>query len=181
MSCLTQRGCLSKKFYEKIIAPDLILKSCYRTPMNLPSLDKIVLNTTSKHYVHDKKNIIFTLLALQLITGRKPVCTHAQKSIANFKIRHHQLVGCCVVLRGQALWRFVEKLSKVGMPGMRDLKSLSSCDFGIQDPLVFPELETQSSLLECFGGMTCGFGLSNTTPKTAPLLLTGFQFPVNAF
>nr|QJD26727.1 ribosomal protein L5 [Micractinium singularis] len=88
--------------------------------MQLPRIEKIVLNTTSKNYVNDKKYILFTLAALELLSGQKPQLTYAKKSVANFKIRQHQILGCKVVLRKNLMYIFLEKLSRIILPRIRD-------------------------------------------------------------
>ena len=111
---------LSKNYYEKVLTYDLILKQNYTNIMQLPRIEKIVLNTTSKNYVNDKKYILFTLAALELLSGQKPQLTYAKKSVANFKIRQHQILGCKVVLRKNLMYIFLEKLSRIILPRIRD-------------------------------------------------------------
>lgn len=107
---------LSKIFYQKILTYDLVLKNNYTSIMQLPRLEKIILNTTSKSYVQDKKALVFTLAALEFISGQKPQLTYAKKSIANFKIRQHQILGCKVVLKENLMYPFLEKLSRIILP-----------------------------------------------------------------
>lgn len=111
---------LSKNYYEKVLMYDLILKQNYTNIMQLPRIEKIVLNTTSKNYVNDKKYILFTLAALELLSGQKPQLTYAKKSVANFKIRQHQILGCKVVLRKNLMYIFLEKFSRIILPRIRD-------------------------------------------------------------
>jgi len=111
---------LSEKYYKKVVAYDLLLKQNYTSIMQLPRLDKLVVNTTSKIYINDKKYIIFTLAALELISGQKPQLTYARKSIANFKVRQDQIIGCRVSLRENLMYTFLDKLSKIVFPRLRD-------------------------------------------------------------
>lgn len=185
---------LSKKYYHKILSYDLILKQNYENVMELPCLDKIVLNTTSKTYTTDKKSILFTLTALELISGQKPQLTYARKSIAYFKIRQHQIIGCKVVLRETQMYTFLDKLSKIIFPRIRDYskkkaknqliqtsntKNLnSSLNFGFQNLMIFPELENNYELVDNFRGMNLTFVFLNSDKITSQLVLSGFQLPL---
>jgi large subunit ribosomal protein L5 len=193
LSQISTRKSLSKKYYQDILIFDLILKQNVTTVMQLPSVEKIVLNTTSKNYVNDKKFINSTLGALELLSGQNVQLTHSRKSIANFKIRQDQIVGCKVVLGENLMYDFLDKLSKVIFPRIRDYSKNNSLfqtnrnypekcskiayNFGFQNMMIFPELENHYDLVEIFRGMNCTFVLSNCTPKTSLLLLSGFQLP----
>lgn len=203
-----QGALLSKKYYQEIIAYDIILKQNLDSIMQLPILEKIVLNTTSKTYVQDKKQLIFTLAALELITGQKSKFTLAKKSIANFKIRHHQLLGCRVVLRETLMYLFLEKLAKIIFPRIHEqvkkqLPQLTSTllpfdlhknqnstkmkktthsrvtlSVGFQNLMIFPELENHYELVEHFRGMTCTFVIKNSSSHLCSLTLSAFQLPL---
>jgi large subunit ribosomal protein L5 len=194
---------LSKKYYQKILTYDLLLKQNYKNIMQLPCLNKLVLNTTSKTYVSDKKFILFTLAALELLSGQKPQLTYARKSVANFKIRQHQILGCKVVLRENQMYTFLDKLSKIVFPRIRDssirkvtslskstislnsklnknsLLQISAYTVGFNNLMIFPELENHYELVERFRGMDLTFILSNSNKETSLLVLSGFQLPVN--
>lgn len=188
---------LSEKFYQNVIAYDLILKQNLTSIMQLPRLQKIVLNTTSKIYIHEKKHLLFTLAALELISGQKPHLTFARKSIANFKVRQSQILGCRVTLRENEMYIFLDKLSKIVFPRLRDsskkkentfntLKNLpektrgvnDSVSFGFQNVMIFPELENHYELVDHFRGMNVSFVVSNSTRQFSRLVLSGFQFPL---
>lgn len=193
---MSTRKSLSQKFYQDILMFDLILKQNLTTVMQLPRVDKIVLNTTSKNYVNDKKFINSTLGALELLSGQHVQLTHSRKSIANFKIRQDQVVGCKLVLGENSMYSFLDKLSKIIFPRIREHsknQSLSqryqthseklmkiSYNFGFQNMMIFPELENHYELVEIFRGMNCTFVLSNCTVKTSILLLSGFQLPFSS-
>ena len=193
LSQISTRKSLSKKYYQDILIFDLILKQNVTTVMQLPRVDKIVLNTTSKNYVNEKKFINSTLGALELLSGQNVQLTHSRKSIANFKIRQDQILGCKVVLGENSMYSFLDKLSKIIFPRIRDYSknnslsqrnrnhpeklSKSAYNFGFQNMMIFPELENHYDLVEIFRGMNCTFVLSNCTPKTGLLLLSGFQLP----
>ena len=186
---------LSEKYYKTVLAYDLLLKQNYTSIMQIPRFEKLVVNTTSKIYINDKKHIIFTLAALELISGQKPALTYARKSIANFKVREHQIIGCRVSLRENHMYIFLDKLSKIVFPRLRDYSKkntqekilkrdlvpkkngLSSMSFGFQNLMVFPELENHYELVDNFRGMDVSFVVSNSTHKSCSLLLSGFQLP----
>lgn len=189
----TNRNSLSKKYYRDIISYDLLLKQNYETIMQLPCLDKIVLNTTSKLYSSDKKYIFFTLAALELISSQKPQLTFARKSIANFKIREAQILGCQVVLHQNQMYNLLDKLCKIVLPRIREnnekksiglhfkyqrAHQLATWSFGLKTLLIFPELETHYDLVDNFRGMDVTFVCSNVTQKTSRLLFSGLQLPV---
>ena len=192
----------SEKYYKNVLAFDLILKQNYTSIMQLPCLEKLVVNTTSKIYINDKKHIVFTLAALELISGQKPKLTHARKSIANFKVRQDQIIGCQVTLRENQMYNFLDKLSKIVFPRLRDYSkvkpinknlsssfqknvsnrfflenSLFSVSFGFQNLMIFPELENHYELVENFRGMDISFVVSNSNSKICRLVLSGFQLP----
>jgi len=204
LSQIYTRKSLSKKYYQDILIFDLILKQNVTTVMQLPRVDKIVLNTTSKNYVNDKKFINSTLGALELLSGQNVQLTNSRKSIANFKIRQDQILGCKVVLGENSMYSFLDKLAKIIFPRIRDYSKNNSLlqknrnhpvfpckqgelqgeqlskiayNFGLQNMMIFPELENHYDLVEIFRGMNCTFVLSNCTPKTSLLLLSGFQLP----
>lgn len=192
----------SKKYYQNILALDLLLKQNFTTIMQIPRVDKIILNTTSKTYVDDKKNVLFTLAALEGISGQKPQLTYARKSIANFKIRQHQIMGCQVVLRENLMYTFLDKLSKIIFPRIRDYSKrkpvtpirggafltsnwhlnkntkMSAHTFGFQNLMIFPELENHFQLVDNFRGMNCTFVLSNSSKTSSRLVLSAFQLPL---
>jgi len=193
LSQINTRKSLSEKFYREILTSDLILKQHLTTVMGLPRVDKIVLNTTSKNYVHEKKFVNSTLGALELLSGQNVQLTHSRKSIANFKIRQDQILGCKLVLCQNTMYGFLDKLSKIIFPRIREFSkkngvaetksggspksSKIAYNFGFQNMMIFPELENHYDLVEIFRGMNCTFVLSNCTPKTSLLLLSGFQLP----
>jgi large subunit ribosomal protein L5 len=188
---LLAENSLSKNYYQKILTHDLILKQNYTTIMQLPRLEKISLNTTSKNYVNDKKTLLFTLAALEFISGQKAQLTYARKSVANFKIRQHQILGCKVVLRENLMYGFLDKLSRIILPRIRDYtkkkdftkfqendfnffsKSLKKSQksiaysFGFNNLMIFPELENHFELVDNFRGMNLTFVLSNVCSKNS--------------
>jgi len=135
--------------YTKEIVPSLKEKFAYKSVMQVPKLDKIVINIGAGDATHNSKLLEACMNDLMAITGQKPVITKARKSIAGFKIREGQNIGCKVTLRGENMYNFLDKLISVSLPRVRDFRGLSNKAFdgrgnytiGIKEQLVFPEIE----------------------------------------
>jgi large subunit ribosomal protein L5 len=138
-----------KERYNKEIIPSLKEKMGYKTVMQVPKLEKIVINIGAGDASHNSKLLDACVNDLLAITGQKPVITKAHKSIAGFKIREGQNIGCKVTLRGENMYNFLDKLIAVALPRVRDFRGLSPKAFdgrgnytiGIKEQLVFPEIE----------------------------------------
>lgn len=179
---------LSKNYYQKILTYDFILKQNYTSIMQLPRMEKIVLNASSKNYLQEKKNLLVTLAALECISGEKPQLTYAKKSVANFKIRQHQLLGCKIVLRENLMYAFLTKFSRILLPSLRDsltpkeflqrnqesfltkkqtqkLARFIGYSFGLKNLMIFPELEKHFELVENFRGINFTFVVSHFRSK----------------
>lgn len=138
-----------KERYIKEIVPSLKDKMGYKTVMQVPKLEKIVINIGAGDASHNSKLLDACVNDLIAITGQKPVITKAHKSIAGFKIREGQNIGCKVTLRGENMYNFLDKLIAVALPRVRDFRGLSPKAFdgrgnytiGIKEQLVFPEIE----------------------------------------
>ena len=171
------------KYLQDIISQDLILKMNYRNIMEIVKIQKIVCSTTSKMYVSEKKNIIPAVLALELISGQKPLWTHAKRSLATFKIRENQILGCKVDLRKENLFTFLEKWCRMVIPRIGDLSKMSIFEnqapfsFGIHTVMVFPELEDHFEILENFRGINMNFVVSAKKKKEGLILLSAYQIP----
>lgn len=135
--------------YVKEIVPNMQKKFNYKSVMQVPKLDKIVINIGCGDATHNSKLLDATCNDLLQITGQKPVVTKAKKSIAGFKIREGQAIGCKVTLRGERMYNFLDKLISVSLPRVRDFRGLSpkaydgrgNYTIGIKEQLVFPEIE----------------------------------------
>lgn len=174
-----------KKYYQQIICQDLLLKQNYKTIMELPSLQKIVLNTTSKLYTTDKKNILPALMAMELLSGQKAKLTSAKKSIASFKIRENQIIGCKTTLRHLSMYLFFEKLLTVVLPRVRDFSSVQiknldnhgNFSLGITNLLIFPEIENYFELFDVIRGLNINIIISAQNKKDALVFYSAFQIP----
>ena len=135
--------------YVKEIVPNMQKKFNYKSVMQVPKLDRIVINIGCGDATHNSKLLDAACNDLLQITGQKPVVTKAKKSIAGFKIREGQAIGCKVTLRGERMYNFLDKLISVSLPRVRDFRGLSpkaydgrgNYTIGIKEQLVFPEIE----------------------------------------
>jgi len=138
-----------KEKYTKEIVPNLISKHNYKTIMEVPKLEKIVVNMGVGDATGNSKLLEAAVKDLSLITGQKPVVTKAKKSIAGFKVREGQAIGCKVTLRGENMYNFLDKLVSIGLPRVRDFRGVSPKAFdgrgnytlGIKEQLIFSEIE----------------------------------------
>ena len=135
--------------YVKEIVPSLIKKHNYTTIMEVPKLEKIVINMGVGDATGNSKLMEAAVKDLELISGQKPVITKARKSIAGFKLREGQSIGCKVTLRGNNMYNFMDKLVSIGLPRVRDFRGVSPKAFdgrgnytlGIKEQLIFSEIE----------------------------------------
>ena len=138
-----------KEKYKNEIIPNLQKEFSYKTVMQVPKLEKIVINIGCGDASHNSKMLEACVNDLLNITGQKPVITKARKSIAGFKLREGQSIGCKVTLRGDAMYNFLDKLISISLPRVRDFRGLSRKAFdgrgnytiGIKEQLIFPEIE----------------------------------------
>jgi large subunit ribosomal protein L5 len=172
-------------YYNRVVAQDMLLKQNYNTIFELPNLKKITLHTSSKQYLTDKKQIIPALLGLKLITGQKATLTYAKKAIATFKLRKNQILGCKVSLRKQSLYFFLDRLVTIVLPRLRDFSGLNTksitktgnFSIGLDNLLIFPELENHYEFFESLRGININFSVSAKSPKDVSLLYSAFQLP----
>ena len=170
------------KYFKKIICKDFIYKQNTKNIMQIPKIDKIIVNTTSKLFVIDKKYIIPAFFALELITGYKLKKTKAKKNIANFKLRKKQLIGCNVCLTGNYMHNFFEKIVTILSFNFIDYnlqsKFYSYTTLGFSDLLFFPELENHYEFFSFLRGINISIITSTTSKAKSKILLSGFQLPL---
>ena len=172
-----------KELYNKEIVPALMKEFNYKTVMQVPKLEKIVINIGVGEGHADEKYIEAALRDLETITGQKAVVTKARKSIAGFKIREGQAIGVKVTLRGEKMYTFMEKLIRVALPRVRDFRGVSKTAFdghgnytlGIKEQLIFPEIEYDNVLK--IRGMDVVFVTTAQSNEEAKALLAGFKMP----
>jgi len=135
--------------YQKDVVPALMKRFGWTNPMAVPKLQKVVVNIGLGEASQNIKLLDVAAVELGQITGQRPIITRAKKSIANFKIRRGMPIGCCVTLRGDRMFEFVDRLCNVVLPRVRDFKGLPANAFdgrgnytlGLKDQLVFPEID----------------------------------------
>ncbi len=172
-----------KELYNKEIIPALMSEFNYKSVMQVPKLEKIVINIGVGEGHSDEKFIEAALKDLETITGQKAVVTKAHKSIAGFKIREGQNIGVKVTLRGENMYIFLEKLIKVALPRVRDFRGVSKNSFdghgnytlGIKEQLIFPEIVYDDILK--IRGMDVVFVTTAKTNEEARALLAKFKMP----
>ena len=138
-----------KDFYVSDVAPALMKKFGYKSVMQIPKLDKVVINVGAGEAKDNAKVIDAIMTDLAAITGQKPVVCRAKKSVANFKLREGMPIGVKVTLRAEKMYEFVDKLFNVAFPRVRDFRGISANSFdgkgnystGIKEQLIFPEIE----------------------------------------
>lgn len=138
-----------KEKYVKEVVPALHTKFNYKSAMQIPKLEKVVLNMGVGEVKDNPKAMDSAVSDMALITGQKPVVTKAKKSVAAFKLREGMNIGCKVTLRGERMYEFVDKLFSVALPRVRDFRGLSNNSFdgrgnysmGVKEQLIFPEVE----------------------------------------
>lgn len=138
-----------KERYVNEIVPSLVKKHNYSTIMQVPKLEKIVINMGVGDATSNSKLLEAAVKDLEVISGQKPVITKARKSIAGFKVREGQSIGCKVTLRGEKMYTFLDKLVSIGLPRVRDFRGVSPKAFdgrgnytlGIKEQLIFSEIE----------------------------------------
>ena len=172
-----------KEKYNNEIVPSLREKYNYASVMEVPKLEKIVVNMGVGDGAHDTKFIEAAVKDLEAITGQKPVVTKARKSIAGFKLREGQPIGCKVTLRGENMYNFMDKLIKLALPRVRDFRGISKTAFdgrgnytlGIKEQLIFPEINYDEVVKVT--GMDIVFVTTAKTNEEALHLLNAFGLP----
>ena len=172
-----------KEMYESKIKKDLMKEFGYKSVMQVPRLEKIVVNMGVGEGSHDVKFIEAAEKDLELITGQKAVVTKARKSIAGFKLREGQPVGVKVTLRGENMYNFMEKLIKVSLPRVRDFRGISAHAFdgkgnytlGVKEQLIFPEIEYDN--VYKIRGMDIVFVTTAKSNEESLALLKAFGMP----
>ncbi len=167
-----------KDFYRNDVAPQLMSKFNYKSPMQIPKLDKIVINVGAGDAKDNAKVIDNIIADLTLITGQKAVPTYAKKSVANFKLREGMKIGAKVTLRGDIMYEFIDRLFNFSLPRVRDFKGINPNAFdgrgnyslGLKEQLIFPEVEYDK--VDKVRGMDIAFVTTAKTDEEAKELLT---------
>ena len=164
--------------YKAEVAPALMQKFAYKSPMQIPRLDKIVVNVGCGDAKENSKVIDSVIAEIGLITGQKPVPTYAKKSVANFKLREGMKIGVKVTLRGERMYEFMDRLFSFALPRVRDFKGINPNAFdgrgnyslGLKEQLIFPEIEYDK--VDKIRGMDIVFVTTAKSDEEAKELLT---------
>jgi large subunit ribosomal protein L5 len=169
--------------YDEVIRKQLTERFQYANPMQVPALDKVVINMGVGEAVNDRKKAESAANDLAAITGQKPVVTMSRKAISTFKLRENQPIGCKVTLRKARMYEFIDRLINIALPRVRDFRGLNPKSFdgngnyslGIKEHIIFPEIDydkTQESW-----GMDITVCTTAKTDDEARALLAAFNFP----
>jgi large subunit ribosomal protein L5 len=172
-----------KAKYQSEIAKAMMEKFSYKNVMEIPKIEKVVINTGVGDVKDNSKSINMVVDEMALITGQKPVVTKAKKSVANFKVRQGMAVGMKVTLRGSQMYEFVDRLLSVALPRVRDFKGVNPNSFdgrgnytmGVREQLIFPEINYDK--VENVRGMDITFVTTAKTDEEARELLRLFGMP----
>ena len=173
-----------KEVYENEICPNLMQQFGYANRMQLPGLEKIIINMGVGEGSADKKKIEAAVQEMTLIAGQKPVVTRAKKSISAYKIREGMDVGCMVTLRRIRMYEFLDRLVTIALPRVRDFRGLSAKSFdgrgnyalGLKEQIVFPEIDYDT--VDEIRGMNIVICTTATTNEEGRALLSAFQLPI---
>ena len=167
-----------KDFYKSNVAPALMTKFGYKSVMQIPKLDKIVINVGCGEARENSKAIDAIITDLSAITGQRPVVCKARKSVANFKLREGMNIGAKVTLRGDRMYEFLDRLFNVALPRVRDFRGINANSFdgrgnynmGLKEQLIFPEIDYDK--IDKVRGMDICFVTTANTDEEARELLT---------
>ena len=173
----------AKKRYGEIVRKQLVEKFGYKNPMQVPRLDKIVINMGVGEAVNDRKAVDGAVADLTAITGQKPVIIKSRTSIATFKLREGMAIGTKVTLRRDRMYEFIDRLINIALPRVRDFRGLNGKSFdgrgnyalGLKEHIIFVEIDYDKT--ETVWGMDIIINTSAKTDDEAKALLKGFQFP----
>lgn len=172
-----------KERYRTESVPALIERFGYENPMQVPKVEKVVINMGVGDAVQDSKALDSAMASLAAITGQKPAVNRAKKSVANFKLREGMAIGCKVTLRGQRMYHFLDKLINAVLPRIRDFRGMSPRSFdgrgnynlGIREQIIFPEIDYDS--IDKIRGMDITIVTSAKTDEEGLELLTQLGMP----
>ena len=172
-----------RKQFDEVIRKKLMEQFGYKNPMQVPRIDKVVLNMGVGEAVNDRKKVDLAAADMAAIAGQKAVITHARKSIATYKLRENQPIGCKVTLRRTRMYEFLDRLVNIALPRIRDFRGLNPKSFdgrgnytiGIKEHIIFPEIDYDKS--ESTLGMDIVVCTTARNDEEARALLAAFNFP----
>ncbi|HXV09753.1 MAG TPA: 50S ribosomal protein L5 [Burkholderiales bacterium] len=169
--------------YREAVVKQMMEQFGYKTSMQVPRIEKIVLNMGVGESVADKKIMDNAVSDMAKIAGQRPLVTKARKSVAQFKIRVGYPIGCKVTLRGRRMYEFLDRLVSIAMPRIRDFRGISARSFdgqgnynmGVKEQIIFPEVEYDK--IDAIRGMNITISTTARTDNEAKALLSAFRFP----
>src|SRR5690625_3590168 len=172
-----------KQMYQEKIVPSMMEKFEYKSVMQVPKVEKIIINMGVEDAVQNSKLLDSAVEELTLISGQKPVITRAKNSIAGFRLREGMAIGTKVTLRGERMYEFLQKLIRVALPRVRDFRGISKKAFdgrgnytlGVKEQLIFPEIDYDN--VNKIRGMDIVIVTTSNTDEESHELLTQFGMP----
>jgi large subunit ribosomal protein L5 len=172
-----------QEHYKNVVRAALMKEFSYKNPMEVPRLDKIVINMGVGEAAQDQKKLQAAASDMTAIAGQKPLITKSRKSIANFKLRENLAIGCKVTLRRERMYEFLDRLVSVALPRVRDFRGVSARSFdgrgnyalGLKEQIVFPEIDYDK--MDSVRGMDIVICTTAKTDAEAKALLKGFDMP----
>ena len=172
-----------QEHYRNVVRAALMKEFNYKNPMEVPRLDKIVINMGVGEAAQDQKKLQAAAADMTAIAGQKPLITKSRKSIANFKLRENLAIGCKVTLRRDRMYEFLDRLVSVALPRVRDFRGVSARSFdgrgnyalGLKEQIVFPEIDYDK--MDSVRGMDIVICTTAKTDAEAKALLKGFDMP----
>jgi len=172
-----------RQHYDAVVKAALMTQFNYGNPMQVPKIDKIVVNMGVGEAVQDGKKVDSAVGDMATITGQKPLVTYSRKAIANFKVRENMRIGCKVTLRRERMYEFLDRLINIALPRVRDFRGVPADSFdgkgnysmGLKEQLVFPEIDYDK--IDQVRGMDITIVTTAVTDEEAKALLKGFDMP----
>ena len=172
-----------KSHYEKVVREEMAKQFGYKNRMQIPRIEKVVLNMGVGEAVNDRKKVDAAAKDLGMIAGQRPVITRARKSVATYKVRDGMAIGCKVTLRGDRMYEFVDRLVTIALPRVKDFRGLNPKSFdgrgnfalGLKEHIVFPEIDYDQ--VDEIWGMDVIVCTTAGNDDEARALLRGFNFP----
>ena len=172
-----------QKLYEEQVRAAMTEQFGYKNPMQVPKIEKIVINMGVGEATQDKKKVDIALGEMMAIAGQKPVVTKSKKAIAGFKIRDGVPIGCMVTLRGVRMYEFLDRFVTVALPRVRDFRGISGRAFdgrgnynvGVKEQIIFPEVDYDK--VDALRGLNISITTTAKTDDEAKALLSAFRFP----
>ena len=172
-----------KEYYLKTVVPALVKEFDYKNPMQVPKMEKIVVNMGLGEAISNVKIIDGAVQEMAMITGQKPVITKAKKSIATFKLRQGMPIGCSVTLRKEIMYDVFDRLVNVALPKVRDFRGISQSAFdgrgnyslGLHEQIIFPEIDYDK--IDVLRGLDITLTTTARNDEEGRALLRAFKFP----